>query len=107
VYEIQVQGLVKRLQSAGINKVVIGVSGGLDSTQAVIVCAMAMDVLRLPRTNILGYTLPGFATSKRTLDQAWRIMRATGCTAQAIDIRPSAEQMLKNIGHPQAAGKTA
>jgi NAD+ synthase (glutamine-hydrolysing) len=106
VYEIQVQGLVKRLQSAGINKVVIGVSGGLDSTQAVIVCAKAMDVLCLPRTNILAYTLPGFATSKRTLDQAWRIMRATGCTAQAIDIRLSAEQMLKNIGHPQAAGTT-
>lgn len=106
VYEIQVQGLVKRLQSAGINKVVIGVSGGLDSTQALIVCAKAMDVLCLPRTNILGYTLPGFATSKRTLDQAWRIMRATGCTAQAIDIRPSAEQMLKNIGHPQASGQT-
>jgi NAD+ synthase (glutamine-hydrolysing) len=105
VYEIQVQGLVKRLQSAGINKVVIGVSGGLDSTQAVIVCAKVMDVLRLPRTNILGYTLPGFATSERTLDQAWRLMRATGCTAQAIDIRPSAEHMLKDIGHPQAAGK--
>ncbi len=105
VYEIQVQGLVKRLQSAGLSKVVIGVSGGLDSTQAVIVCAKAMDVLRLPRTNVLGYTLPGFATSKRTLDQAWRLMRAVGCTAQAIDIRPSAEQMLKNIGHPHAAGQ--
>jgi NAD+ synthase (glutamine-hydrolysing) len=106
VYEIQVQGLVQRLQSAGITKVVIGVSGGLDSTQALIVCAKAMDVLCLPRTNVLAYTLPGFATSKRTLDQAWRIMHATGCTAQAIDIRPSAEQMLKNIGHPQAAGRT-
>jgi NAD+ synthase (glutamine-hydrolysing) len=105
VYEIQVQGLVKRLQSAGIDKVVIGVSGGLDSTQALIVCAKAMDVRRLPRTNILGYTLPGFATSERTLDQAWRLMRAIGCTAQACDIRPSAEYMLKTIDHPHAAGQ--
>ncbi len=105
VYEIQVQGLVKRLQSAGINKVVIGVSGGLDSTQAVIVCAKAMDVLGLPRTNVLGYTLPGLATSKRTLNQAWRLMRAIGCTAQAIDIQSSAEHMLKIIGHPHAVGQ--
>ena len=105
VYEIQVQGLVKRLQSIGISKVVIGVSGGLDSTQAVIVCAKAMDVLGAPRTNILGYTLPGFATSKRTLEQAWRVMRAIGCNAQEIDIRPSAECMLKNIGHPHTAAK--
>lgn len=104
VYEIQVQGLIKRLQSAGINKVVIGVSGGLDSTQAVIVCAKAMDVLGLPRTNVLGYTLPGFGTSKRTLDQAWRLMRAIGCTGQELDIRPSAEQMLRHIGHPHATG---
>lgn len=104
VYEIQVQGLVKRLQSADLNKVVVGVSGGLDSTQAVIVCAKAMDVLGLPRTNVLGYTLPGFGTSKRTLTQAWRLMRAIGCTGQELDIRPSAEQMLKNIGHPHAVG---
>jgi NAD+ synthase (glutamine-hydrolysing) len=105
VYEIQVQGLVKRLRSAGISKVVIGVSGGLDSTQAVIVCARAMDVLGVPRTNVLGYTLPGFATSKRTLNQAWRLMRVIGCTAQEIDIRPSAERLLKNIGHPHTAAK--
>ena len=105
VYEIQVQGLVKRLQSAGISKVVIGVSGGLDSTQAVIVCAMAMDVLGFPRTNVLGYTLPGFATSKRTRDQAWRLMHAIGCTAQEIDIRPSAEHMLKGIGHPHTSAE--
>ncbi|THJ09703.1 MAG: NAD(+) synthase [Nitrospira sp. CG24C] len=106
VYEIQVQGLVKRLRSAGISKVVIGVSGGLDSTQALIVCTKAMDVLGVPRTNVLGYTLPGFATSKRTLDQAWRLMHAIGCTAQEIDIRPSAEHMLENIGHPHTAAKS-
>lgn len=105
VYEIQVQGLVKRLQSTGIQKVVIGVSGGLDSTQAIIVCAKALDVLGLPRTNVLGYTLPGFATSKRTLDQAWRLMHAIGCTPKAIDIRPSAERMLKDIGHPHTVDR--
>ena len=105
VYEIQVQGLVKRLRSVGIERVVIGVSGGLDSTQALIVCARAMDVMGAPRTNILGYTMPGFATSERTLSQARRLMDALGCSAAEIDIRPACMQMLKDIGHPYAAGK--
>ncbi|MBI4291412.1 MAG: NAD(+) synthase [Betaproteobacteria bacterium] len=105
VYEIQVQGLVKRLRSMGADKVVIGVSGGLDSTQALIVCARAMDVMALPRANILGCTMPGFATSERTLSQARRLMAAIGCTAQEIDIRPSCMQMLADIGHPYAQGK--
>lgn len=105
VYEIQVQGLVKRLQSMGASKVVIGVSGGLDSTQALIVCARAMDVMGLPRTNILAYTMPGFATSERTLNQSHRLMKAVGCTAQEIDIRPSCMQMFKDIGHPFAQDK--
>ena len=104
VYEIQVQGLVKRLQSTGIQRVVIGVSGGLDSTQGLLVCAQAMDVLDLPRTNILGYTMPGFATSARTLEQAHRLMRAIGCQAAEIDIRPTSTQMLTDIGHPYASG---
>ena len=104
VYEIQVQGLVKRLRSIGASKVVIGVSGGLDSTQALIVCARAMDVMKLPRANILAYTMPGFATSERTLDQARRLMSAVGATAQEIDIRPSCMQMFKDIGHPFANG---
>ena len=105
VYEIQVQGLVKRLRSMQTDKVVIGVSGGLDSTQALIVCARAMDVLELPRTNILAYTMPGFATSERTLDQSRRLMQAVGCSAAEIDIRPSCMQMFKDIGHPFAAGQ--
>jgi NAD+ synthase (glutamine-hydrolysing) len=104
VYEIQVQGLVKRLKSADMDKVVIGISGGLDSTQALIVCARAMDVMGLPRDHILAYTMPGFATSDRTLDQARRLMAATGCTAREIDIKPSCLQMLKDIGHPYADG---
>jgi NAD+ synthase (glutamine-hydrolysing) len=105
VYDIQVHGLVKRLKAMGAERVVIGVSGGLDSTQALIVCARAMDVMELPRANILAYTMPGFATSERTLDQARRLMRAIGATAQEIDIRPSCMQMLKDIGHPFARGE--
>jgi len=105
VYDIQVHGLVKRLKAMGAERVVIGVSGGLDSTQALIVCARAMDVTGLPRANILAYTMPGFATSERTLDQARQLMRAIGATAQEIDIRPSCMQMLKDIGHPFARGE--
>ncbi len=105
VFAIQVQGLAQRLRSTGITNVVIGVSGGLDSTQALLVCARAFDRLRLPRAGILAYTMPGFATSQRTLDQANRLMAAMGVSAHTIDIRPSCEQMLKDIGHPFTDGK--
>ena len=104
VYQIQAQGLVKRLETTGIERVVIGISGGLDSTQALLVCAQAMDQLGLPRSNILAYTMPGFATSARTLQQAHRLMRAIGCDAHEIDIRPSCMQLLRDIGHPFANG---
>lgn len=104
VYNIQVQALIQRLSSSGIQKVVIGVSGGLDSTHALLVCAAAMDRLGLPRTNILAYTMPGFATSGRTLQQAHKLMGVVGCTAREIDIRPSCLQMLKDLGHPAAEG---
>jgi NAD+ synthase (glutamine-hydrolysing) len=105
VYHIQVQGLTQRLRASGIEKLVIGVSGGLDSTHALLVCASAMDALGLPRTHILGVTLPGFATGTRTLEQALRLMQAVGCQARQIDIRPSCEQMLRDLGHPYAQGK--
>ncbi len=101
-YNIQIQGLAKRLQAAKIEKVVIGVSGGLDSTQALIVSARAMDHLRLPRKNVLAYTLPGFATSDLTKANAWLLMRALGVTPEEIDIRPAAQLMLADIGHPYA-----
>jgi NAD+ synthase (glutamine-hydrolysing) len=104
-YNIQVHGLMKRLQSAGIERVVIGVSGGLDSTQALIVAAKTMDRLGLPRRNILGYTMPGFATSHTTLANAHGLMRALGVTASEIDIKPSCLQMLRDIGHPFARGE--
>jgi NAD+ synthase (glutamine-hydrolysing) len=105
VYNIQVQALLQRLQSSGHKKVVIGVSGGLDSTHALLVCAKAMDRLGLPRANILAYTMPGFATSERTLRQARALMEAVGATASEIDIRPSCIQMLKDLGHPYAEGQ--
>jgi len=105
VYRIQVQGLATRMRATGTKKLVIGVSGGLDSTQALIVCARAMDELKLPRANILAYTMPGFATSTRTRSQAWQLMRAIGATAEEIDIKPSCLQMLKDIGHPFAKGR--
>lgn len=105
VYRIQVQGLVTRMRATGTKRLVIGVSGGLDSTQALIVCARAMDELKLPRTNILAFTMPGFATSTRTKSQAWQLMRAVGATAEEIDIKPSCLQMLKDLGHPFAKGK--
>jgi NAD+ synthase (glutamine-hydrolysing) len=105
VFQIQVHGLVRRLEAIASERVVIGVSGGVDSTHALIVCAGAMDALGLPRSNILAYTMPGFATSPRTLDQALRLMRAIGASASEIDIRPSALQMLSDIGHPHASGR--
>ena len=105
VYSIQVSALVQRLSATGIEKVVIGVSGGLDSTHALLVCARAMDLLERPRANILAYTMPGFATSARTLDQARRLMQSVGCSAHEIDIRASCERMLADIGHPYAKGR--
>ncbi|MDQ3796565.1 MAG: NAD(+) synthase, partial [Pseudomonadota bacterium] len=104
-YNIQVHGLMKRLVSTGIKRVVIGVSGGLDSTQALIVAAKTMDRLKLPRKNILAYTMPGFATSSGTLGNAHKLMRALGTTASEIDIKPTCMQMLKDIGHPYAQGE--
>ena len=105
VFSIQVQALVQRLESSGIRKLVLGVSGGLDSTHALLVAARAMDQLGLPRQHIIGVTMPGFATSTRTRDQAWRLMQAIGCEAREIDIRPSCTQMLQDLGHPFAAGQ--
>jgi NAD+ synthase (glutamine-hydrolysing) len=105
VYDIQVEGLMKRLSATGIRKVVIGISGGLDSTQAALVAVRAFDRLRLPRTGILGYTLPGFGTSRQTLRNAHALMKALGISAGEIDIRPASSLMLENIGHPHAGGR--
>ncbi|HET8710434.1 MAG TPA: NAD(+) synthase [Spongiibacteraceae bacterium] len=105
VYHIQVQALAQRLSATGMKKVVIGVSGGLDSTHALLVCAQAMDRLQLPRANIIAVTMPGFATSERTLEQARQLMQLIGCEAREIDIRPSCLQMLEDINHPYSEGE--
>ena len=104
-YQIQVQGLAQRLRSTGLQKLVIGVSGGLDSTQALIVAARVMDQLGLPRSHVLAYTLPGFATSDGTRRNAWSLMRSLGVTGAEIDIRPAASQMLADLGHPAGRGE--
>jgi NAD+ synthase (glutamine-hydrolysing) len=104
-YNIQVHSLLKRLASTGTKRVVIGISGGLDSTQALIVAAKTTDLMGLPRKNILAYTMPGYATSKLTLTNAHKLMKALGVTAGEIDIRPACKQMFHDIGHPFADGK--
>jgi NAD+ synthase (glutamine-hydrolysing) len=104
-YNIQVHGLAKRLKSSGIKNVVIGISGGLDSTHALIVATRTMDLLNFPRCNVMAYTMPGFATSDKTYANALRLMEAIGVEANEIDIRPSCMQMLKDIGHPYADGE--
>jgi NAD+ synthase (glutamine-hydrolysing) len=105
-YNIQVTGLEQRLRSIpGSPKVVIGISGGLDSTHALIVAANAMDRLGRPRSDILAFTLPGFATSEETKGNAVALMEALGTTYETIDITPAARQMLHDLGHPFAGGE--
>ncbi len=104
-YNIQVQGLAQRLQSSRVDNAIIGVSGGLDSTHALIVICRAMDQLGLPRSNIKAFTMPGFGTSDKTHGNAWKLMNALGVTAAEIDIKPAARQMLADIGHPFAKGE--
>ena len=104
-YNIQSHGLRKRMESARVEKIVIGISGGLDSTHALVVAAQTFDALGLPRKNILAYTLPAFATSSGTKANAWRLMEALGVSAAEIDMTPACRQMLVDIGHPFANGE--
>ncbi|WP_432829139.1 NAD(+) synthase [Dactylosporangium sp. CA-092794] len=104
-YNIQVAGLQQRLAAIGNPKIVIGVSGGLDSTQALIVAARAMDRAGRPRSDILAYTMPGFATSSGTRDNAHALMNALGVSVHELDITPTARLMLAELGHPFAEGK--
>ncbi|MDT7583065.1 MAG: hypothetical protein QOE32_615 [Pseudonocardiales bacterium] len=104
-YSIQVAGLEQRLRAIGQPKIVIGVSGGLDSTHALIVAARAMDRQGRPRSDILAFTLPGFATGEHTKGNAIRLCRALGVTFEEIDITPTARLMLQELGHPFSAGE--
>lgn len=104
-FNIQVEGLRKRIESTGAKRLVIGVSGGLDSTHALIVAAKAADRIGMARGDILGFTMPGFATGEGTKANAWALMKALGVTGEEIDIRPAARQMLTDMGHPFAEGE--
>ncbi|ALN73230.1 NAD(+) synthase [Aureimonas sp. AU20] len=104
-FNIQVHALIKRFESTPGDRMVIGVSGGLDSTHALIVAAKACDTLGLPRSTILGFTMPGFATGDETKGNAWALMRALGIEADEIDIRPAARQMLGDMGHAFSSGE--
>jgi NAD+ synthase (glutamine-hydrolysing) len=106
-YSIQVAGLEQRLRALGGPKVVIGVSGGLDSTHALLVAARAMDRAGRPRSDILAFTLPGFATGEHTKGNAYRLAAALGVTFSEIDITDTARLMLRELGHPFSAGEPA
>ncbi|CAN7398896.1 NAD(+) synthase [Microbacterium sp. LjRoot45] len=104
-FNIQVSGLEQRMRAIGAPKPVIGVSGGLDSTHALLVVARAMDRMGRPRSDILAYTMPGFATSDHTKSNAIALAEAIGASIETIDIRPMATEILKGIGHPFAGGE--
>ena len=104
-FNIQVEGLSRRITASGAKRLVIGVSGGLDSTHALIVAAKAFDRLGRPRSDILGFTMPGFATGDATKSNAWALMNALGVTGAEIDIRPAATRMLEDMDHPFAGGE--
>ncbi len=104
-YNIQVSGLAKRIEATNTKRVVIGVSGGIDSTHALIVIARAFDLLGLPRENIIGVTMPGFATSGPTKANAWALMKALGVDGREVSIEPLAQRMLEDLDHPAARGE--
>ncbi|OBI05931.1 NAD(+) synthase [Mycobacterium sp. E2462] len=104
-YNIQVSGLEQRLRALDYPKVVIGISGGLDSTHALIVAAHAMDREQRPRSDILAFTLPGFATGDRTKRNAIELCNALGVTFSEIDITETAKLMFKEIDHPFGRGE--
>jgi NAD+ synthase (glutamine-hydrolysing) len=99
IFAIQAAGLAKRLEQAGIAHLVIGVSGGLDSTLALLVAVKTASLLGLPLKNIHTFTLPGFATTKRTKSNAIKLAEALGASIETIDITKGALQQLKDISH--------
>ena len=104
-YSIQVAALAQRLRAIGLPRIVIGVSGGPDSTHALIVAARAVDRLGLGREHIHAITMPGFATSADTKRNALALAEALGCHVEELDIRPAAEQMLTAMDHPYGRGR--
>ena len=103
IFSIQTIGLAKRINQANIKKIVLGLSGGLDSTLAILVAVKTFKLLNLPLKDIYAYTMPGFATTKRTKSNAIKLAEALGVTIEQIDITKGASGHLKEIGHD---GKT-
>ncbi|MCR5180528.1 MAG: NAD(+) synthase [Bacteroidaceae bacterium] len=99
IFDIQAEGLARRLQHIGTQTVVIGISGGLDSTLALLVCTRAFDLLGLDRRGIVGITMPGFGTSDRTYNNACDLMHELGITSQEISIAKSVTQHFEDINH--------
>lgn len=99
ILNIQVMGLAKRLVHTSCQKVVIGISGGLDSTLALLVCAMTFDKLGLDRSGIIGVTMPGFGTTDRTYTNAIKLMQSLHITIREISIAKSVTQHFEDIGH--------
>jgi len=106
-FNIQIDGLARRFEAISAKHMVIGISGGLDSTHALIVATKTCDLLGLPRSTVLAYTMPGFATSEVTKSNARALMRSMGVKGAEIDIKPAALQMLGDIGHPFSRGAPA
>ncbi|MCD8289382.1 MAG: NAD(+) synthase [Prevotella sp.] len=102
IFSIQVMGLVKRLVHTRCENVVIGISGGLDSTLALLVATAAFDKLKLDRKGIHGITMPGFGTSSRTHDNAVKLMKSLNISCREIPIAAAVEQHFKDIGHDAA-----
>jgi len=102
IFSIQVAGLAKRALHTGAKSVLVGVSGGLDSTLALLVCVKTVDKLGLPRSMVCGVTMPGFGTTNRTYTNAVRLMQSLGITVREISIKEACEQHFKDIGHDSA-----
>ncbi len=98
IFRIQAFGLAKRLKHTHCERVVIGISGGLDSTLALLVAARTFDLLGLDRAGIIGITMPGFGTTDRTYNNALELMRGLGVTLREIPIRKACEQHFADIG---------
>lgn len=98
VFSIQTNGLAQRMRASHASKALIGVSGGLDSTLAILVAAKTMDLLGRPRTDVVGITMPGFGTTSRTRNNAIGLMKSLGVTIEEIDITASCRQHLADLG---------
>ena len=102
IFSIQVMGLAKRIEHTHSKKVIVGISGGLDSTLALLVCVKTFDKLKMDRKGIVGVTMPGFGTTDRTYNNAINLMKSLGITLMEISIAKAVTQHFKDIGHDAA-----